>query len=155
GVTRVEFYDGTTLKSTVTVSPYMYPWTFTAADNGVHSWTAKAYDAAGNVGTSATVTLTINIGTADTQPPPVSLPTHPASTSPSAQPLTIPSPAPFHSGVPRVEFYDGTPLKSTAPPVPYTFAWAFTTTDNGAHSWTAKAYDAAGNSTASAAVVLT
>src|SRR5262249_3247323 len=47
GVTGVEFYDGATLKSTVTVSPYMYAWTFTAADNGLHSWTAKAYDAAG------------------------------------------------------------------------------------------------------------
>src|SRR5262249_57509090 len=34
-------------------------------------------------------------------------------------------------------------------------SWAFTAADNGAHSWTAKAFDAAGNSTTSAAVSLT
>ena len=44
GVTKVGFYDGTTLKGTNTTSPYSYSWAFTIADNGVHVWTARAYD---------------------------------------------------------------------------------------------------------------
>ena len=47
GVTKVEFYDSTTLKSTDTSVPYAHAWSFTSADNGTHYWTGKAYDAAG------------------------------------------------------------------------------------------------------------
>ncbi|MCP4226239.1 MAG: hypothetical protein GY773_23125, partial [Actinomycetia bacterium] len=61
GVTRVEFYDGTTLKGTDTTSPYSYAWTFSSIDNGSHSWTAKAYDAAGNERTSSALSLTVDI----------------------------------------------------------------------------------------------
>src|SRR5262249_58397952 len=58
-------------------------------------------------------------------------------------------------GVARVEFYDGTILKGTATAPPYTFAWTISSASNGSHAWTAKAYDAAGNSAASSAVSLT
>ncbi len=61
GVTKVEFYDGTTRRATNTVAPYNYDWTFTASNNGAHSWTARAYDAVGNVSTSSVVTLTVSI----------------------------------------------------------------------------------------------
>ncbi len=60
GVTRVEFYDGTTLKGTDTTSPYSYAWGITGADNGSHTWTAKAYDAAGNVGASNALSRTVD-----------------------------------------------------------------------------------------------
>ena len=54
GVTKVEFYDGATLKGTDTSSPYSYSWSIAVGDAGAsHNWTAKAYDAAGNVGTTA------------------------------------------------------------------------------------------------------
>lgn len=66
GVTKVEFYDGATLKGTDTTLPYSYDWSFTVADNGTHSWTARVYDAAQNVSTSAVVALTISI---DASPP--------------------------------------------------------------------------------------
>ena len=49
GVTKVEFYDGATLKGTDTTAPYGYSWSFSGADNGPHNWTAKAYDAARSV----------------------------------------------------------------------------------------------------------
>ena len=65
GVTRVEFYDGATLKGTDTIAPYSYSWSIVAADAGSHPWTAKAYDAANNVGTSAGLTLVVN-GTSPT-----------------------------------------------------------------------------------------
>ncbi len=66
-VSKVEFYDGATLKGTDTRKPYTYTWTFTSADSGTHNWTAKAYDSAGNSATSM-VSLTVNINT-DTTPP--------------------------------------------------------------------------------------
>jgi len=61
GVTRVEFYDTSALKTNETSAPYTATWKFALADNGVHAWTARAYDAAGNVTTSAVVSLTVNI----------------------------------------------------------------------------------------------
>ena len=61
GVTRVEFYQGTTLKGTDTTSPYSYAWIITSADNGNHAWTAKAFDAAGNVGTASALSLNVDI----------------------------------------------------------------------------------------------
>src|SRR5215472_13127577 len=64
GVQKVEFYNGTTLKATVTVKPYTFSWSFGAGANGVHEWTAKAYDLNNNVATSKVVTLTVNIAAA-------------------------------------------------------------------------------------------
>ena len=51
-----------------------------------------------------------------------------------------------------VRFYDGTTLKYTDTTSPYSYAWSITSANNGSHSWTAKAYDAAGNSTVSSTV---
>src|SRR5262249_56334881 len=116
---------------------------------GAPSWTAKAFDAAGNSTPSAAVVLTVNI---DTVAPTVSITSPAATTYTAAQTVTITATASDNVGVTRVEFYDGTTLKSTATTAPYTFAWAFTGTDNGAHSWTAKAYDAAGNKIGRASV---
>jgi len=62
GVTKVEFYDGSTLMTTATTSPYSYSWAFTGANNGTHNWTAKAYDGAGNTAISSAVTVMVNIG---------------------------------------------------------------------------------------------
>jgi Bacterial Ig domain len=58
-VTRVEFYDGTTLLGTDTTSPYSLSWNTGASTTGSHTLSTKAYDSAGNVGTSAGVTVTI------------------------------------------------------------------------------------------------
>src|SRR5437867_5323908 len=61
GVTKVEFYDSTTLKSTDTSVPYAHAWSFTSADNGTHYWTGKAYDAAGRSAISPVVSPTVVI----------------------------------------------------------------------------------------------
>ncbi|PKN13299.1 MAG: hypothetical protein CVU69_03080 [Deltaproteobacteria bacterium HGW-Deltaproteobacteria-4] len=61
GVSKVELYDGTTLKSTDTTAPYSFSWTISSASNGSHSLTAKAYDVAGNSKVSGAVTVTVNI----------------------------------------------------------------------------------------------
>src|SRR5262249_30058648 len=47
-ITKVEFYDGTTLKSTASAAPFIHTWPVTGGDNGSHTWTAIAYDAYSN-----------------------------------------------------------------------------------------------------------
>jgi hypothetical protein len=156
GVTRVEFYDASTLKGTDTTNTYSYSWTFSAANNGIHNWIAKAYDAAGNVRSSGTVSLNVNIGTADTTPPTVSITSPPSGTTyTSAQTVTITASASDNVGVTRVEFYDASTLKGTDTTNTYTYNWTFTASDNGTHNWIAKAYDAAGNVRSSSTVSLT
>ena len=61
GVTRVDFYQGQTLISSDTTSPYSTTWNSTTAPNGTTTLSAKAYDAAGNVGTTS-VSVGVNNG---------------------------------------------------------------------------------------------
>ncbi len=155
GVTKVEFYVDGTLKGSDTSSPYSVTWDTTTATNGNHTLLAKASDAAGNVGSSASVSVTVS-NSSDTTPPTVSLSASPGGpTYTSAQTLTLTAAASDNVGVTKVEFYDGTLLKGTSTTSPYTVNWPITATDNGTHPWITKAYDAAGNSTVSAALSLT
>lgn len=59
GVTRVEFYRGSTLLGTDSTAPYSITWNTQSVPNGGYALTSKAYDAARNVGTSAGVTVTV------------------------------------------------------------------------------------------------
>lgn len=61
GVSRVEFYDGNTLKATDSTVPYAFDWAVTIADNGTHNLQARAYDAAGNVTGSSIVPVNVSI----------------------------------------------------------------------------------------------
>ena len=94
--------------------------------------------------------------TSDKKAPSVSI-TSPSNntTYTSAQMVTINASASDNVGVTKVEFYDGTALKGTDTSSPYSYSWSFTSVNNGTHSWTAKAYDAANNSTVSSIVTLT
>ncbi len=60
-VSKVEFYDGSTLVATDTASPFTYAWSITNANNGTHNWTATAYDPSNNSATSTPLALTVNI----------------------------------------------------------------------------------------------
>ncbi len=60
GVTRVDFYAGSTLIGNDTTSPYSISWDTTTIANGTYSVYARAYDAAGNFGTSNSATVTVN-----------------------------------------------------------------------------------------------
>lgn len=57
-ITKVEFYDGTTLLNTDTESPYSF--STASLTVGSHSLTAKAYDNGSATTTSAAISLTIN-----------------------------------------------------------------------------------------------
>ncbi|PYE53169.1 Ig-like domain-containing protein [Deinococcus yavapaiensis] len=158
GVARVEFYQGTTLLATDTTNPYQTSFNVTSAQNGTLAFTAKAYDAAGNVTTSTTRNVTVNIPTApprpDTTPPTVDL-TAPSATITSADTYTLTARATDDVGVTRVEFYRGATLLETDSTTPYEASFAITSADNGTLTFTAKAYDAAGNVTMSGAQSVT
>jgi fibronectin type 3 domain-containing protein len=68
GVTKVEFYDGTTLIATDTTAPYSATWN-TSSLSGSRTLSAKAYDSANHVTTSGSVTVTVsNTPTCSTTP---------------------------------------------------------------------------------------
>ena len=57
-MTRVEFFNGTTLLGSDTSAPYTYSWTNVGA--GTYTLTAVAVDAAGNRTTSSAASVTVN-----------------------------------------------------------------------------------------------
>ena len=63
GVSRVDFYVGSSLVGTDNMAPYSISWSSTGVANGTYALTSRAYDAAGNVGTSSTVSITVNNAT--------------------------------------------------------------------------------------------
>jgi len=63
GVSRVEFFLGSSLLGSDTTAPYSFDWNTTSVANGAYSLTTKAYDAAGNVGASSAVSVTVSNGT--------------------------------------------------------------------------------------------
>ena len=156
GVTKVEFYNGTTKIGEDTSSPYLYDWDTAGVPNGAVSLSAKAYDAAGNIGTSTSVSASIsNSGTtADTSAPSVSL-TAPVAGSSLSGTVSLTASASDNVGVTKVEFYNGTTKLGEDSSNPYAFSWDTAGLSNGSATLTAKAYDAAGNATTSANVPVT
>ncbi len=73
----------------------------------------------------------------------------------NAQTVTISANAADNVAVASVAFYDGLILKGTDAVAPYSYDWSFAEIDNGVHSWTARAYDGAGNTSTSTPIVLT
>jgi hypothetical protein len=61
-ISKVEFYDNTTLLGTDTTAPYSFTWTGAAA--GSHSVYAKSYDSTGATGESAPAGITVAAGPA-------------------------------------------------------------------------------------------
>ena len=60
-ISKVEFYNGTTLLNSDTTAPYSYSWTNVAA--GTYSLTARVYDSGGATATSSAVSITVSSGT--------------------------------------------------------------------------------------------
>ena len=149
-ITKVEFFQGTTLIGTATTSPYTVTWSNVPA--GSYSLTARATDSAGGVATSAARTITV---TGSNTPPTVSL-TAPAAgatfTAPASVTLSA-SASDTDGTVAKVEFFQGTTLIGTATTSPYTVTW--NNVPAGSYSLTAKATDNAGGITSSAARTIT
>jgi len=140
-VTRVEFYDGTTLLGTDTTDPYSLAWDTRTTGNGTHSLSVRAYDTASYVGVSPAVSVTVNN---DVTPPSVAF-SSPAAGATVSGTITVTTTVSDNVGVTRAELYDGTILVGTDSYSPYSFSWATRSVPNGSHVLTLKAYDAAGN----------
>ena len=156
GVTKVELYLDNALTDTSTTAPYSFTLDTTTLTNGAHTLLAKAYDAAGNTGDSAVVNTTVDNSSgsgnsADTTPPTAAI-TAPADGSTSSGSLTINADTSDNVGVTKVELYLDNALTDTSTAAPYSFTLDTTTLTNGAHTFLAKAYDAAGNAGDSAVV---
>jgi Bacterial Ig domain len=61
GVSKVEFYDGTTKLGEDPSAPFEQSVDFAQANNGAKSYTAKAFDAANNSASSDPIAVTVNI----------------------------------------------------------------------------------------------
>src|SRR5438445_5455982 len=152
GVVGVQFkLDGANLGAEVTAAPYATSWNTALAAIGAHTLTAVARDAAGNTTTAAAVSVTV----ADTTPPTVSI-TAPANGATVFGTVTVSATASDNAGVVGVQFkLDGMNLGAEVTAAPYATSWNTAVTSPGAHTLTAVARDAAGNTATSAAVSVT
>jgi hypothetical protein len=143
--------DGANLGSEVTGAgpTYTFNWNTTTASNGSHTLSARARDAAGNTTTSAGRTVTVS--NSDTTAPTVSM-TAPAAGATVSGNVTVSASASDNVGVVGVQFLlDGANLGSEVTGSgPYSRSWNTTTASNGSHTLSARARDAAGNTTTSA-----
>ena len=150
-VTKVDFYNGSTLLGTVTSSPYSFNWSNVAA--GTYTLTAKATDNAGGTTTSASVMVTVT--PANNINPTISI-TTPANNATYTSPAMVviaATAADADGTVSKVDFYNGSTLLGTVTSAPYNFSW--NNVSVGTYTLTAKATDNSGGTATSAAIVIT
>lgn len=149
GVASYEVLNGTTVLATSTTNSVTVSGLRAAT---AYSLRVRAKDAAGNVSALSTaVNFTTSGAPLDSTPPTVSL-SGSATSITTASTLNLTATAADNVGVTRVEFYRGTSLLSTDTTAPYNASLSITSALNGTHTFTAVAYDAAGNKTTSSAV---
>ncbi len=143
-VTRVDFLVGGNVVGQDTTAPYSYNWDSSSAGNSA-SITMRARDAAGNTFTTAARVVTVIHP--DTTAPTVSL-TAPTNLSTVTGNMTISASASDNVGVTLVEFLVGGTVVGSDATSPYSFVWNSASAGSTA-TITARARDAAGNTTTS------
>ena len=144
--------DNNPIAAEDTTLPYSITFNTTTVANGAHTLTAIARDAAGNTATSAPVAITV-ANTGDTTAPTVAI-TAPSGTVSGV--VTLSANASDNVGVAGVQFLvDNNPVAAEDTASPYGVSWNTATVANGAHTLTAVARDAAGNTATSAPVTIT
>ena len=146
-VTRVDFYQGTSLIGGASAAPFSISWTNVAA--GTYSLTALATDNAGAATTSSPVTVRVNAAPTVSLTGPVNNATF---TSPASINLAATASDPDGTIV-KVEFYQGTTLLATVTAAPYAYTW--TNVQPGSYSLSARATDDLGATTTSSPVAVT
>ena len=157
GVASVQFQlDGVNAGAPDTSSPYAISWNTTGVSNGAHTLRAVARDAAGNVRTSSAISVTVANGPPpDTTPPSVSI-TAPANGATVSGTVNVTASAADNVGVASVQFQlDGANAGAPDTSAPYSIPWNTAGASDGAHTLTAVARDAAGNTRTSATVTVT
>jgi hypothetical protein len=134
-VSKVEFYEGTTLLATDTTSPYSTARA--SVSGGTHSYTARVYDSASTPLTATSTVVAIAVNTAPTVSLIAACNASPCN-APAAVTLTA-TPADSDGTITKVEFYRGTTLINAKTAAP----WSYTDSALvvGTHSYTAKAFD--------------
>lgn len=147
GVTKVEFYDNSSLVATDTTSPYSATWDSTKATNGSHLITARAYDAAGNVSSDSN---TVTARNGDTQAP--TAPTNVKATASSYNTVALTWTASTDNvGVTGYTILrDTVPIATVGKVTSYSDA---TLSANTTYSYQVQAFDAAGNKSAASSKV--
>jgi len=153
-ISRVEFFVNGALIASDTSAPYSVSWNSRALPNGTHTLTARGVDTWNQSAVSAPVQVTIN----NDWTPPTAMITAPAEGAVVEEVVPLSAVASDDRGtVARVEFYaDGTRFLCSVYGAPFTCQWytRWSNLTNGPHQITARAYDAAGNQGASAAVTV-
>jgi len=146
-ISKVEFYNGTTLLHTETVAPYGLTWKRVPA--GTYSITVKATDNLGSQAISAPVTILVSKGSV------VSI-TSPFNNAVYSSPATIKLSAIASDSIGNissVKFYNGSTLLHTETEAPYGFMWK--NVAPGIYSITAIAINNQGIQTISAPIKVT
>jgi hypothetical protein len=120
----------------------------------LYHYRARSKNSGGTESVSGDFAVSTNTSV-DTTPPVVSLSSPPSGATLSGT-VTLTANASDNVGVTGVQFFvDGSAIGSQLTSSPYTTSWNSTTASNGAHSLTATAKDAAGNTATSVAVSVT
>ncbi|MGB2709917.1 MAG: Ig-like domain-containing protein [Conexibacter sp.] len=151
GVDRVEFLVDGALVGTDTTAPYSADWASGTAAGNSAAITARATDKAGNVTISAVRTVTVVHP--DAVAPTVAL-TAPADGATVENTVMLSADASDDVGVDHVDFLVGGSVVGSDTTAPYSFDWDSSSAGASA-TITARAYDAAGNGTTSAARTVT
>ncbi len=137
-ITKVQFYNGTTLLGEDASAPYTFTWN--NVNSGTYSLKARAMYDAGSMVNSTPATVTVA-----TLPPVVTLtsPTNGASyTAPAIVNCSAAVAANGHT-ITKVQFYTGTTLRGESASAPYNLAWNNVSAGN--YNLTARAVYDAGN----------
>ncbi|MFZ6731832.1 Ig-like domain-containing protein [Undibacterium sp. Ji42W] len=146
-ISKVEFFQGSTLLGTVTTPPYVYNWP--NVTTGSYSLTAKATNSHNETKTSTAIAVIVN------NAPTVSL-TAPANNSSvvGKASITLSANAADTDGtISKVEFYNGATLLGSSTTAPYSYNW--NNVAPGSYAITAKATDNLSGTTTSNFVSIT
>ena len=138
-------------------APYQFSWDSTRVSDGNATLTAYAYDAANNTGISSGVSVNVDnqVETVDNTPPTVSILTLVASNAVVSGNVSVAVDASDDTGVTKVVLYVNGQTVGTDNTAPFEFNWDSTQVADGDVTMTARAYDAANNSSVSAGVTVT
>jgi hypothetical protein len=151
-VARVEFYRDGVFIGLDTSAPYSINWNTAATSNGPHTLTAVGRTTLGVGFGSPAVSVTVFN---DLTPPTVSM-TAPAAGATVRGSIAVTANASDNVAVAGVQFkLDGANLGAEDTSAPYSVTWNTAAASNGAHSLTAVARDAGGNTVTATAVSVT
>jgi thermitase len=152
GVVRVEFSVDGQLAATSNSGSFSFPWNTLSAVNGAHTLGIRAYDAVSNTSAASLAVNVNNPIVADTQAPVVKIVTPLSGAAVGQKPVAITASATDNRAVVQVAIYIDEVQVYTGSTAPYSYNWNAKKAQPGTHVIKATAWDAAGNSAASAPV---